>query len=191
MQKPSSTYDQGFKNKFIGIKNRKNRFFCLFYLIICIFALIVVDVTEAQSFVESLKLDEKWTGDFDGMVERDKIRALVPYSKTFYFLDGADQRGLSYDMLKEFEKYVNKRLKKKILKIKLVVIPTKRDRLLPALMEGLGDIAVGNLTITPKRKKLVDFSAPKLTGVNEIIVSGPAASPIKTLDDLAGKEIHV
>jgi membrane-bound lytic murein transglycosylase MltF len=138
-----------------------------------------------------MHLDEKWAGDFDGMDERGKIRALVPYSKTFYFLDGADQRGLSYDMLKNFEKYVNKRLNKKILKIKLVVIPTKRDRLLPALMEGLGDIAVGNLTITPRRKKLVDFSAPKLTGVNEIIVSGPAASPIKTLDDLAGKEIHV
>ena len=150
-----------------------------------------LNVTETRAVEALLHLDEKWTGDFDGMDKRDKIRALVPYSKTFYFLDGADQRGLSYDMLKGFEKYVNKRLKKKVIEIKLVVIPTKRDRLLPALMEGRGDIAVGNLTITPKRKELVDFSAPKLTGVNEIIVSGPAASSIKTLDDLAGKEIHV
>ena len=159
--------------------------------VIQIVSFACLNVTETRAVEALLQLDEKWTGDFDGMVERDKIRALVPYSKTFYFLDGADQRGLSYDMLKEFEKYVNKRLKKKVLEIKLVVIPTKRDRLLPALMEGLGDIAVGNLTITPRRKELVDFSAPKLTGVNEIIVSGPAASPIKTIDDLAGKEIHV
>ena len=83
MQKPNSTYDQGFKNKFIGIIHWKNRFFSLPYLIICIFAFIVVDVTEAQSFVESPKLDKKWTGDFDGMVKRRNIRALVPYSKTF------------------------------------------------------------------------------------------------------------
>jgi len=126
MQKLNSTYDQGFKNKFIGIKSCKNRFFCLPYLILCIFALIVVDVTEAQSFVESLKLDEKWTGDFDGMAKRRYIRALVPYSKTFYFLDGPDQRGLEYEFLKEFEKYINKKLKTKTLKVHVVVIPTAR-----------------------------------------------------------------
>ncbi|MCK5203479.1 MAG: lytic transglycosylase F, partial [Desulfobacterales bacterium] len=87
--------------------------------------------------------------------------------------------------------YVNKELKRKTLKIKVVVIPTKRDRLLPALVEGLGDIAAGNLTITSVRQKQVDFSAPHLTGVDEIIVTGPAEPAIETLEDLAGKEIHV
>ncbi len=191
MQKPNSTYDQGFKNKFIGIKNWKNRSLCLFYLIICIFTLIVVDVTEAQSFVESLKLDEKWTDDFDGMAKRRYIRALVPYSKTFYFLDGADQRGLEYELLKEFEKYINKKLNTKTLKIHVVVIPTARDRLLPALAEGLGDIAAGNLTITPERQKQVDFSDPYFKGVDEIPVTGQKTASIKTLNDLAGKEIYV
>ena len=37
-------------------------------------------------------LRESWSGDLDGMIERDVIRALVPVSKTFYFLDGGDQR---------------------------------------------------------------------------------------------------
>jgi membrane-bound lytic murein transglycosylase MltF len=148
--------------------------------------------TEKAWAVESLlKLDEKWSGDFDGMLERNLIRALVPYSKTFYFLDRADQRGLTYDALQEFEKYVNKKLKRKTLKVRLVVIPTKRDRLIPALAEGLGDIAAGNLTITSERQKLVDFSAPGHTGVDEIIVTGPKSPPIKTIDDLAGKKIHV
>ena len=124
MEKPNSTYDQRFKNKFISIIHWKNRFFCLPYLLIFILALIVVDVTEAQSFVESLRLDEKRTGDFDEMAKRRSIRALVPYSKTFYFLDGPDQRGLEYELLKEFEKYINKKLKTKTLKIHVVVIPT-------------------------------------------------------------------
>jgi membrane-bound lytic murein transglycosylase MltF len=73
----------------------------------------------------------------------------------------------------------------------LVVIPTKRDRLLPALVKGVGDIAAGNLTITPERKQMVDFSGPHLPGVDEIIVTAPKAPPIQSVDDLAGKEIHV
>ncbi|MBW2434518.1 MAG: transglycosylase SLT domain-containing protein [Deltaproteobacteria bacterium] len=72
-----------------------------------------------------------------------------------------------------------------------MVIPTRRDRLLPALLEGLGDIAAGNLTITPVRQKKADFSAPHLTGVDEIIITGPAAPPINSIEDLSGKEIHV
>jgi membrane-bound lytic murein transglycosylase MltF len=115
----------------------------------------------------------------------------VPPSKTFYFLDGADQRGLIYELLKEFETYLNTQLKRKTLKIKMVVIPTRRDRLLPALVEGLGDIAAGNLTITPTRQKKVDFSDPHLTGVDEIIITGPDSPAIKTIDDLSAKEIHV
>lgn len=156
-----------------------------------VFSLVTTNIMETEAVESLLKLDEKWAGDFDGMAERHLIRALVPFSKTFYFLDGPDQRGLTYDALREFEKYVNKQLGKKTLTVRLVVIPTRRDRLLPALVEGLGDIAAGNLTITPERQKLVDFSAPGFTGVDEIIVTGPKAPPIKTIDDLADKEIHV
>ena len=149
-----------------------------------------VNCTERQSVESIPNLHEKWSGDFDGMVQRHLIRVLVPYSKTFYFLDGPDQRGLTYEAVQEFERYVNRQLKKNTLKIRLVVIPTSRERLLPALAEGLGDIAAGNLTITPERLKLVDFSDPGHTGVDEIIVSGPKAPSIRTTDDLAGKEIH-
>ena len=151
----------------------------------------VITTTQAWAIESDLALGRKWSGDFDGMAERHLIRALVPPSKTFYFLDGADQRGLTYELLKEFETYLNKQLKRNALKIKVIVIPTKRDRMLPALVEGFGDIAAGNLTITPARQKKVDFSAPQLTGVDEIVITGPASPSIKTLDDLSGKEIHV
>ena len=162
----------------------------LFHAILAIL-FISINATESRAIESDLDLGKKWSGDFDGMAERHLIRALVPYSKTFYFLDGADQRGLTYELLKEFETYVNKELQRTSLKVRLVVIPTKRDRLLPALVEGLGDIAAGNLTITPVRQKQVDFSAPHLTGVDEIVVTGPGATSVETLDDLAGKEIHV
>ena len=132
-----------------------------------------------------------WTGNFDGMVARRRIRALVPYSRTFYFLDGGTQRGLTYELLKAFEQRVNDRLGLGVDAVEVVVIPVSRDRLIPGLLEGLGDIAAGNLTITPERAAAVDFSRPLLTGVREILVSGPAAPEIAALDDLSGARIHV
>jgi membrane-bound lytic murein transglycosylase MltF len=125
------------------------------------------------------------------MAEKRQIRVLVVNSKTFYFLDRGRQRGISYDLLKEFEKFVNKKLKTKTLRIDVVFIPVRRDELIPGLVKGLGDIAVANLTITPERLKHVDFSNPMLTGVKELLVTGPAAPPVTDIDDLAGKEIRV
>jgi membrane-bound lytic murein transglycosylase MltF len=140
---------------------------------------------------KALLVNEPWTGDFDEMAKKRKIRVLVTYSKTFYFLDRGQQRGITYDLLDEFEKFVNQKLKAKTLKINVVYIPVQRDELIPGLVKGLGDIAVANLTITAQRQKSVDFSNPFLTGVRELLVTGPAAPPVASLNDLAGKEIHV
>jgi len=170
--------------------NRIQIILCLtVFFAISLFASTMPIVSEAE---ESLvKLDQNWTGDFDQMVERHRIRALVPYSKTFYFLDGADQRGLTYDLLKEFEKHLNQKLGKKTLRVQLVVIPTPRDQLIPNLVAGRGDIAAGNLTITDDRRKQVDFSNPIFTGVDEILITGPDSPAVTTIADLSGKEIHV
>jgi len=137
------------------------------------------------------RIQRKWTGDFGGMVERHMIRALVVYSKTFYFLDGATQRGTSYDALHAFQEHVNKMLGKKVRRVQVIFIPVARDELLPALAGGRGDLAVANLTITPERKRRVDFSLPVWSGVKELVVTGPGAPDIKSADDLAGKHVVV
>ena len=147
---------------------------------------------ESDSAPEGSLLEMKpWIGDFDGMAKRRIIRALVVYSKTFYFLDQGRQRGATYELLKQFEKLINKKLKTKTLKFRVLFIPVRRDQLIPWLIDGRGDIAAANLTITPQRQSQVDFSDPLISGVKELLVTGPAAPPVKSLDDLAGKEIHV
>lgn len=133
---------------------------------------------EKDSAPEDSLLEIKpWVGDFDGMAERREIRALVVYSKTFYFLDQGRQRGASYELLKQFEKFINKKLKTKTLKLRVLFIPVGRDQLIPWLIDGLGDIAVANLTITPQRQNHVDFSDPLISGVKELLVTGLAAPP--------------
>ncbi len=132
-----------------------------------------------------------WKGDLDGMAARRVIRVLVVYSKTFYFLDGPQQRGLTYELLKEFETFVNRQYKTKTLKIQLVIIPVARDELLPALLEGRADLAAANLTVTAKRRRQVDFSDPFLKGVSELVISRADDVPIEGLKDLAGRTISL
>ena len=136
-------------------------------------------------------VNKKSTSDFDQMKKDGIIRALVPYSKTFYFLDGGTQRGATYEMLKLFEDHLNKKFDTKNVKIHVLIIPTPRDRLIPALAEGLGDIAAGNLTITEERLKTVNFSDPINKDVDEILVTGPSAPKIASKADLSNQKIYV
>ena len=133
----------------------------------------------------------KWTGDLDGMIKRRVIRVLVTYNKTHYFVDRGTQRGLSYDFVRLFEDDLNKKLKSKKTRVHVFFVPVSRDDIIPALLEGRGDIAVANLTITPERLKQVDFSDPVNKNVSEIVVTGPGADPIASVEDLSGKEVYV
>jgi membrane-bound lytic murein transglycosylase MltF len=132
-----------------------------------------------------------WKGDFDGILERRVIRVLVPYSRTLYFNDKGAQRGLVADSLKDFEVFLNRRYKLKNRPFTVVALPTTREALIPGLLQGAGDLAVGNLTITAERARHVDFSIPDSDNVTEIVVTGPASPILASLDDLAGKEVHV
>ena len=154
-------------------------------------SVLVVGLTGADATEALLTHEKAWTGDFDGMVKRHKIRALVPYSKTFYFLDGATQRGITYEGLQIFEKWLNKELGTGHLKVRIIIIPTMRDELFSNLVAGRGDIALGNITITPERLKTIDFSDPSAKGVKEIVVAGQGAPVLKSIDDLSGQEVFV
>jgi membrane-bound lytic murein transglycosylase MltF len=149
----------------------------------------------AQTTTRQLNLDNKpWTGDFNAILERRMIRALVPYSRTLYFTDKGRERGLSAELLRDFERYLNQKYAKSLGKrpITLYLIPTTRDRLLPDLAAGLGDIAAGNLTETPARLKIVDFVTPRdRKPVRELLITGPQSAPIARLEDLAGRRVHV
>jgi membrane-bound lytic murein transglycosylase MltF len=147
--------------------------------------------------IDAATVMQPWKGDLNGMIERRFIRVLTVYSKTFYFADKGVQRGTTYDMFRLFEQDLNKKLEKqgklkqKHLQVRVVFIPIARGDLLQALADGKGDIAAANLTITPERQKLVDFSSPLYPNVSELVVSGPASSAIASVDDLAGKEVFV
>lgn len=134
---------------------------------------------------------EKWTGDIDGMLDRRHIRALVLYSKTGFFYDGPQPRGISYEGLKEFESFLNKKLNTGNKPVQIVFLPVTREEGLKRMAEGRGDIAVANIPIIPEMSKFADLSDPVRENVKQLVITGPSAPPITAIDDLAGKEIFV
>jgi membrane-bound lytic murein transglycosylase MltF len=135
-----------------------------------------------------------WTGDFDGMVKRRQLRVLVPHSRSLYFNDKGRERGLTADLVRDFERYINQKYKKQLgnRPITVYIVPTTRDKLLKDVADGFGDIAAGNLTVTEERKTLVDFVAlADQKPVSELVLTGPKSPAIATADDLAGKTVHV
>ncbi|MFO1311095.1 MAG: transporter substrate-binding domain-containing protein [Burkholderiales bacterium] len=138
--------------------------------------------------------NKTWTGDFDKMLERRMIRVYAPYSRSLYFNDKGRERGLSAELVRDFERWLNQKYAKELGKRPLTVyiVPATRDKLIPDVMDGLADIAVGNLTVTPERERFVDFVSPiSVKPVDEVVVTGPTAAPIASLDDLAGRKVHV
>ena len=137
-----------------------------------------------------LDLNQRWTGDYDELEKRRFLRVLVPFSRTLYYLDGPEQKGIAYEMLRELESQLPRIGQSKVTP-KIVIIPTTRDRLLPALAEGYGDVAIGAFTVTDLRREIVDFSAPTMSGIEDVVVTSKDSPAIVAEADLAGREIYV
>lgn len=143
----------------------------------------------SEKFLRSMLVPHK--GDFDGMEKRRLVRIIVPFSKTIYFIDRGQQLGTAVEFGLALENELNKGRKKQIDKIRVGFVPVPRAKLLSALEEGLGDIVMGNLTITEARLAKVDFTDPLYDEAKEVLVTGPASPAIASLDDLSGKEIQI
>ena len=132
-----------------------------------------------------------WSGDLPVLVDKRVVRMLVVYSKTFYFIDKGQQRGITYDLGMELEKYLNASNKDRTRPIRVIFIPVGRDQLLPAVAAGGGDIATGGLTITPQGLTQVDFTAPAADNVSELLVTAPDVAPPASVDELSGRSVYV
>ncbi len=153
--------------------------------------------TPAVASDDTMKLDvgvisRPWTGDFDGMVERRRIRILTSYSRTLYTVDRGTPHGIVHEIAVLLEKTLNRQQKTTSANwVHVVVLPTRRDALYDSLIQGRGDVVIAGVTVTPELEKLVDFTTPTKQNVREIIVTGPGAPQLATVEDLAGQDVVV
>jgi len=137
----------------------------------------------------------EWHGDLDGIIsERARlVRFLTVFEPMFYLIDGRKQAGMAFEAAREFESFLNKRLGRTRAadRIRVIIVPVRRDELIPFIRDGRGDIAAANLTITDDRLSDVAFSDPVVANAFEVVVTGPSADPVTSLDELSGRPVFV
>ena len=134
---------------------------------------------------------QPWKGDLDGMIRRRIIRVLTVQNPILYFVDRGREVGMTYENVKAFEKELNDKLGNKTVMVHVIVVPVPRDELLPRLLRGEGDIVAGAVAVTPERSKLVSFSAPFASGITQVLVTGPGAPEVASLEGLSGQRVYV
>jgi len=131
-----------------------------------------------------------FTGDVDSLVKRRVVRIGVAFNRTFYFVDKGVPRGIAYEYGQLMEARLNKHFQTdNSNKIHVIFVPLPREMLLPALIDGKVDLVAAQVPVTPELQQHVAFSDPTRTNVKQILVTGPGAPPITTIEDLSGKEV--
>ena len=167
------------------------RWFTLPALLITLAGPAVATARADDNLHEQLSVAEKFTGDLPEMRKRKRIRALVTYSKTDFFFHQGGAMGVQTEFLREYEKFLNKGVKRAEDRIHITFLPVRFSELLPALQQGKGDIAAAFLTITPQREKEVNFASGGKLKVGELVVTNKAVKPLENIEDLAGKTVYV
>ena len=136
-------------------------------------------------------LSTTYHDDLPGLIDKRSIRVLTTVNRTNFFISDGHLVGYEYALLKDYERYLNKRINDEHLNIVLQFVPVARDKLLPYLVKGYGDIAAAGLTITVERQAEAAFTQPYLTGIDEIVVTRKGAYEFQDILDLSGRTIFV
>ncbi len=137
------------------------------------------------------RMDKPLTGDLSAIRKRRVIRVLTAYSKTNFFNVDGTLRGFEYELLANFEKFLNRDEKDPLKQVKAAFIPLPFEKLLDALEQGKGDIVAAGLTVTSKRKEQVDFANSYIPNVSEVVVLSRDGPAITSIEELSGQTVYV
>lgn len=163
------------------------RLFLLLFLLL--FTAFERALAQPQSDILIQRVGSLRHSDLPEMLDIGVIRVLVSPTRTDFFIDKGQPMGFAHDLMTAYRDDLVKSLGRHDRKLTIVFVPVPFDQLIPALLEGRGDVIASNFTITPERAKRVAFSDPYISDVNEVIVSGPQSPEVSSLDDLSGREL--
>jgi membrane-bound lytic murein transglycosylase MltF len=139
--------------------------------------------------VELSITDVRFTGDFDQMLDRRRVRVVAPVSQTLCFVDKGALYGTTADGVQLLQEWFNKTFKLGARPLTIRLIPTSRDKLFDMILAGDGDIAAGDITITEERQKRVAFTSPILSNVSEVLVTSDEVPTLESAEALSGMEV--
>ena len=132
----------------------------------------------------TLEQSQVLSGDFDAILQSGKLRILLPqdFSSSSYLPRKRSPLAEQQRIAEEFALSHG-------LVPELVIVKSFAE-LIPALVEGKGDIIINNLTINEQRRKKISFSVP-VTHVVEQVLVRKGNDSISRVRDLDGKTIMV
>lgn len=170
------------------IKNKKYHF-----LVVILFVLVLISCSINERGQTS-KNSEETDSELVQIMRSGKLRAVIDYNSTNYFIYRGTPMGFQYELLQQLAKDMG-------LELELVV---SND--LEETFEGLNsrryDLIAKNLTITKTRSDFIDFTVPliqtrqvliqrKPENWQEMLPGAIEDSLIRNQLDLAGKQIYV
>ena len=143
-------------------------------------------VTEIDTFVaENVTVTRGrrvYRGDLDELRKLGILRVVLPNNAASYFHYRGLPMGFQYELATRLARRLGLRLQ--------VVVPRKQSDMLPLVRGGHADLVAATVTITRERRALVDFSQP-LASVSEVLVQRAGDTPITSVEQLAGRAVHV
>ncbi|MFT6631251.1 MAG: membrane-bound lytic murein transglycosylase MltF [Bacteriovoracaceae bacterium] len=156
------------------------------YAVLVIFLLLPTSYAEAGNKLTA-HIQKEELGDLERIIEKRYLRVLTTRNPFDYYIYQGRTKGIQYEMVKEFTKYLNnKYVKKGGLRIVFEMIPVDFDQLIPMLKSGKGDLIAVGLTKTKSREKQIAFTVPYRL-VDEVIVTRKEYS----LEPWVGKTFHI
>lgn len=137
------------------------------------------ETAEANSHTLALELS---TDDLPGLRKRGELRILVQRRSVDWL--PRDGSPLDADRLQAASLARDLGLRATFVALESF------DELIPALLEGRGDLVVENLTVTDERREQIAFSAP-IALVREQVVTRAGDEALGSPADLDGRRIHV
>jgi membrane-bound lytic murein transglycosylase MltF len=166
--------------------------FCRCVLLFLMFSIAGTSGAEGQELDSMLtEILQPHFDKLDGMVKRHEVRVLVHWSKTDYFVENGEQKGIAWEMARDFEKFLNAELHTGKKPVSVIIVPVSRDKQIEYLEEGRGEMSFTFMHETPALRGRVDFSAPIDDNVSEIIMRNKKSPSIRSEKDLSGKTIHL
>jgi membrane-bound lytic murein transglycosylase F len=136
-----------------------------FYCINCFFIaalFLSCNTTDINRVNHSTPVFKK---DLDHIQNEGKLKVLVEYNATSYFLYKGIPLGFEYELLKKYADH---------MALEIEVIPIKNmDSIFVDLKNGIADIVAANLTITEERLQKSDFTLPIITSQQVLIQRKP------------------
>ena len=127
---------------------------------------------------------ERYVGDLRALKRRGRLRILIPANigGVFYLPRAGWPVEAQHEAAEQFARSQG-------LEPELVPVERFAD-MIPALLEGRGDIIAANMTVTAARRRRIAFSVP-LTSVRQQVLVASDRTDVAAVADLAGRRVMV